>query len=306
MGNNEGKIRKYTIIDELMAAMGTDDSDKEQDDSLLSALDAIIALPSEHRIDSSELIEFLTLLINQVRDSDPEFWKYALQQLRSELVKIGVLADKSASLGGPSEVSMELEDHYQGLQSQLISVRQSVAQAIAMERQLEVQVQRNKEMSKTWDTRVQLALSQNNEDLAAQARARQQQYIDAEEELTTQLAVQQAATAELRKRLTSCEDGVQRAYVVKQSLSSRESVAQASIRANELMDKLNEELALEKIQSAKEKVEALERLSQPDMTSSCSSAIDTDDLLIQTVNALERATLIISALESRLSAETQE
>jgi Phage shock protein A (IM30), suppresses sigma54-dependent transcription len=72
----------------------------------------------------------------------------------------------NALLGRMEDPQIMLEQTYQDLQSNLIQVRQAVAQAIATEKQLEQQLQKNKEQAETWHNRAAMAVQQNNDDLA--------------------------------------------------------------------------------------------------------------------------------------------
>src|ERR1700679_2812659 len=104
----------------------------------------------------------------------------------------------NAVLGRMEDPAMMLEQTYQDLQSNLIQVRQAVAQAIATEKQLEQQLQKNKDQAETWQNRAAVAVQQNNDDLAKQALSRKQQYVEAATELETQLTQQRKSTSNLR------------------------------------------------------------------------------------------------------------
>src|SRR5260221_13490844 len=89
----------------------------------------------------------------------------------------------NALMGKFEDPEMMLEQMQQELQQNLIQVRQAVAQAIATEKQLEQQLQKNKDQAATWTNRAQLAVQQNNDDLARQALQRKQQYTQAANDL---------------------------------------------------------------------------------------------------------------------------
>src|SRR3990167_8680548 len=106
----------------------------------------------------------------------------------------------NAILGKVEDPQMMLEQTYNDLQNNVIQVRQAVAQAIATEKQLEQQLQRNKDQAATWQNRAAMAVQQNNDDLARQALQRRQQYAQAAADLETQLKAQKEATTTLRAR----------------------------------------------------------------------------------------------------------
>ncbi len=62
-------------------------------------------------------------------------------------------------LGRAEDPSMMLEQTYQDLQSNLIQVRQAVAQAIAAEKQLEQQLIQNRNQAETWHNRARYGSS---------------------------------------------------------------------------------------------------------------------------------------------------
>src|ERR1700739_3672439 len=85
----------------------------------------------------------------------------------------------NAVLGRMEDPQLMLEQTYQDLQSNLTQVRQAVAQAIATEKQLEQQWQKNREQAETWHNRAAMAVQQGNDELARQALQRKQQYVQA-------------------------------------------------------------------------------------------------------------------------------
>lgn len=164
----------------------------------------------------------------------------------------------NALLGRIEDPQMMLEQTYQDLQSNLIQVRQAVAQAIATEKQLEQQLQRNKDQAATWQNRAAMAVQQGNDELARQALQRKQQYANAATDLEEQLKTQKQATVTLRQRLTDLEAEVQKAYTKKQVLIARDKAAQATSKANEILSKTSANGALSVIERMETKVQERE------------------------------------------------
>ena len=157
-------------------------------------------------------------------------------------------------MGTFEDPEMMLEQSYQEAQSNLIQVRQAVAQAIAAEKQLESQLQKNKDQAATWQNRAALAVQQNNDDLARQALQRKQQYSQAAVDLEQQLKVQKEATSSLRQRLTELEGEVQKFYTKKQVLIARDKAATATSKANEIVSKTTANGAMSMIERMEQKV----------------------------------------------------
>lgn len=157
-------------------------------------------------------------------------------------------------MGQLEDPEMMLEQKYQELQSNLIQVRQAVAQAIATEKQLEQSLQKNRDQAATWENRARMAVQQGNDDLARQALQRKTQYSQAAADLEAQLNQQREHTTQLRERLTSLEGEVQKAYTKKQVLIARDKAAQATTRANEIMAKTTSSGAMSVIERMEQKV----------------------------------------------------
>ncbi len=157
-------------------------------------------------------------------------------------------------MGKMEDPEMMLEQTYQDLQNNLIQVRQAVAQAIATEKQLEQQYQKNKEQAQTWVNRAQMAVQQGNDDLARQALQRKQQYAQAAADLEGQLKQQKETTNRLRQQLTELEGEVQKAYTKKQVLIARDKAAQATTKANEILSKSSADGALSVMDKMEQKV----------------------------------------------------
>ena len=157
-------------------------------------------------------------------------------------------------LGKMEDPQMLLEQTYQDLQQNLIQVRQAVAQAIATEKQIEQQLQKNKDQAATWQNRAAMAVQQGNDDLARQALQRKQQYSQAATDFETQLKAQKEVTTSLRQRLTELENEVQKYNTKKQVLIARDKAAQATSKANEILSKTSTSGALSIMDRMEEKV----------------------------------------------------
>lgn len=167
----------------------------------------------------------------------------------------------NAILGKVEDPQMMLEQSYNDLQNNVIQVRQAVAQAIATEKQLEQQLQKNKDSAATWQNRAAMAVQQNNDELARQALQRKQQYAQAATELEQQLKVQKEATSSLRQRLTELESELQKASTKKQVLIARDKAAKATMKANEILSKTNANGTLNVIERMESKVQEREAMA---------------------------------------------
>ncbi len=188
-------------------------------------------------------------------------------------------------LGKVEDPQMMLEQAYQDLQSNLIQVRQAVAQAIATEKQLEQQLKKNVEQVDVWQTRAGMAVQQGNDDLARQALQRKQQYASAVKDLETQLHAQKEITAGLRRRLAELEAEASKTYTKKQVLIARDKAAQATSKANEILSKTNSQGASSimermelKVQENEAKAQALAELGRDNLDNAFASFEGASDI----------------------------
>lgn len=284
------------------SAESSQSSNDQANKPLQSPIDALLAMPAEHDITGVELSELLATFVNHIRRKHPAQWEQFLHTMRLQLIE-AENADASTETRKHSSAADKLEETYEGLQNQLIQIRKAVARAIAMEKQLEQQLQKHQDQDATWAQRAKMALQQKNLELSEQAQQRRQQYIEAAKELAEQLEQQKVATITLRQQLTDIEGSIQKAYTRKQVLVARESAARAHLRANELIAALDIPAAMEQLAAAEQKVAELElqaanSQSEP-LPLECQ--FDANALLIQMAAALERAVKVIGLLESRLN-----
>ncbi len=183
------------------------------------------------------------------------------------------------------EIEEKLEHSYQEMQTQLINIRKAAATAIATEKQLEHQLEKNLSQSETWQSRADMARQQGNEDLVQQALQRKQQYLQSAEDLTKQLDAQRMAVKTVRQQLNECETIVQKIYSRKQIMIARNKVASALSIFHELVDDLYNGDSDEHTLSTNEKINS-----------------ETFEVMSKTLNTLERASATIIALEEKVQA----
>ncbi|HEY9731614.1 MAG TPA: PspA/IM30 family protein [Drouetiella sp.] len=257
---------------------------------------------------ASRALKLLDALEEELKDGIPEEWDLFLNRFES-IVQSATsfrLSSSEHNDAGPLlrdaiklEPEIQLEKCYQEMQSSLIQVRQAVATAIATEKQLEQQLQKNKEMAQTWLDRAAMAVSQGAQDLAGQATQRRNQYVEAAEALESQLTVQRETTVNLREQLTELESIVQKAYTNKQILVARSKSASAGLAANESFKKFDSsayKAALAQMESSAVELETkakdVRQNLQADMCSlsedSFASVKSNVDLLLEAVTDLSR------------------
>ncbi len=208
----------------------------------------------------------VTVMFHGERTS-PEAWllieitcKEFLKRLKTftEVSMAPVSYDQSSATAAEpvdsDDPELALEQLYMDLQNTLIQVRQGAAQAIAAEKQLEQQLQKNKDQADTWQSRASMSREKGDEDLMNQALARGNQYAQAAKELDEQLKSQREATDAIRQKLTQLEGQVQMAYTKKQVLIARHRASQAMLKANEILSRSSTSEAMSVIERMERRV----------------------------------------------------
>lgn len=170
-------------------------------------------------------------------------------------------------------------------------------QAIATEKQLQQQLQRNEDQAATWQNQATIAIQQNNNDLASKAMERNQLYAQAAADLEVQLRAQREATGTLRQRLTELEGEVQKAYTHKQVLVAREKAARATAKANEILSRMNTEEAVSVFARMEQRVAERESAASVSAGTIDRTQLDSEQILIKAIAALENATAVIERME---------
>lgn len=168
----------------------------------------------------------------------------------------------NSMMGKMENPEIMLEQTCLELNEQVQKVEQAVVQAMATEKQLQREMEKNKKESETWHQRATMAVQQGNDELARQALQRKQQHGTAAADLETQYKSQQEMTGRLRQQLTDLKSEVQKANTKKSVIVARHKAATATAKANEIMSKASAEGAMSTFERMEQKVSMLEAKSQ--------------------------------------------
>lgn len=91
------------------------------------------------------------------------------------------------------------------LDSELVKVRQALANALAVEKQLEQQVEKSKVQMSMWEKRIETARSRQQEEMAVQAEEQVKKLKTMETQLQVQLMSQHDFTEQMKKDLSKLE-----------------------------------------------------------------------------------------------------
>ena len=178
-----------------------------------------------------------------------------------------------------------LEQAVSEMQDDLIQLRQAVAGAIATQKRTERQSRQNQSTAEEWYRRAQLALQQNQEDLARQALTKRKSYQETAEALQAQLEQQSSIVTRLKQDMRMLESKISEAKTKKDMYIARARSAEATQRLNEMLGNVTTGNALGAMERMEEKVvqleaqsEAIASLGTVDLEKKFLTLEDTDDI----------------------------
>ncbi len=151
-----------------------------------------------------------------------------------------------------------LEQIIMDMNEQIIKVRQEVAGAIADEKKLQKQMEKEKRASEDWQKKAVLAVEKNNDELAREALKRHEEAKGLAQQYETQWANQKAMVDKLKSNLKLLNDKVQEAARKKDLLIARQKRAEAQDKINKTMSSLNDPGAFDTFSRMEKKVDEIE------------------------------------------------
>lgn len=155
-----------------------------------------------------------------------------------------------------------LEQAVMDMQTDLIEVRQAVAQAIATQKRTERQYEQTKSTADEWYRRAQLALQKGDEHLAKEALTRRQSYQQTANSLKSQIDSQQEIVGQLKNNMRGLESKIAEAKTKKDLYIARARSAQASEKLSEVLGNLSTSSSMSAFERMEEKVLQLEARSE--------------------------------------------
>ncbi|NET01211.1 MAG: PspA/IM30 family protein [Sphaerospermopsis sp. SIO1G2] len=150
------------------------------------------------------------------------------------LVRI-VRANLNNLINGAEDPEQVLEQVVAEMQSNLIEMRQGIAAAIATQKRTERQGLAAQSQAEEWYSRAQLALQQNNENLAREALNKRQAYQKTSQSLFEQIEQQTQIVEKLKRDVKSLELKIAEVKTKKDMYIARARSAQASFKLKEML-----------------------------------------------------------------------
>ena len=145
------------------------------------------------------------------------------------------------------------------MKSNLAKAKQEAAAAIADEKKLQAESEREKKQAEDWERRAMLAVQEGRDDLATQALMRYNEALQGAQQLHETWVKHKADTESLKGQLRQLNDKIEEAKRKKNILVARAKRAEAQQRIQETMSGMNDKSAFESFDRMAEKIEAIER-----------------------------------------------
>jgi phage shock protein A len=144
------------------------------------------------------------------------------------------------------------------MQDSLVEARKQVAVAIADEKRLRKQLDREVGLAADWEKKAMMAVRAGREDLAREALARKQEHDELGAEYQKQWELQSSATEKLRKSLRLLGNKIEEAKRKKDLLIARQKRAEAQKQIQATMTGLSDTSAFDTFSRMAEKIEKQE------------------------------------------------
>lgn len=165
----------------------------------------------------------------------------------------------NALIGRAEDPEKMLEQLVIDMRGQLAKTKQDVAAAIADEKKLQGQVEREKKQSEEWERRAMLAVQGGQDDLAKQALMRYSEHLQHAQSLHETWVKHKADTEALKDQLRSLNDKIEEAKRKKNILIARARRAEAQGRIQETISSMSDKSAFEAFERMSERIEDMER-----------------------------------------------
>jgi phage shock protein A len=170
-----------------------------------------------------------------------------------------IKSNLNALIGRAEDPKKILEQSLVDMRQQVTAVRQEVASAIADEKKLQAQVEREKQQAEDWERRAMLAVQEGRDDLARQALVRHGEHLQNAQQLHETWLKHKSDTENLKQSLRDMSDKLEELKRKKNVLIARQKRAEAQGRIQQTMSSMNDQSAFETFHRMEEKIDDMER-----------------------------------------------
>ncbi len=165
----------------------------------------------------------------------------------------------NALIGRAENPERVLEQLLVDMRGQLAKTKQEVAGAIADEKKLHAQVEKEKKSAEDWERRAMLAVQESRDELAKQALIRHNEHLQHAQQLNETWVRHKADVENLKGSLRGLNDKIEEAKRKKNLLVARQRRAEAQGRIQETMSAMSDRSAFEHFRRMEERIEDMER-----------------------------------------------
>ncbi len=170
-----------------------------------------------------------------------------------------IKANINALIGRAEDPEKVLDQLLVEMRGQLAKTKQEVAAAIADEKKLQAQVEKEKKASEDWERRAMLAVQEGRDDLAKQALLRHNEHLQSAQHLHDTWVRHKADVETLKASLRELNDKIEDAKRKKNLLVARQRRVEAQGRIQETMSAMSDRSAFESFRRMEEKIDDMER-----------------------------------------------
>ena len=170
-----------------------------------------------------------------------------------------IKANINALIGKAEDPEKVLDQLLLDMRGQLAKTKQEVAAAIADEKNLQAQVDKEKKASEEWERRAMLAVQEGRDDLAKQALVRHNEHMQHAQQLHETWTRHKADVETLKVSLRELNEKIEEAKRKKNLLVARQKRAQAQKRIQETMSAASDRSAFESFERMEERIADMER-----------------------------------------------
>ncbi len=170
-----------------------------------------------------------------------------------------IKANINALIGRAENPEKVLDQLLLEMRGQLAKTKQDVAAAIADEKRLQAQVEKEKRSAGEWERRAMLAVQEGRDDLAKEALMRHNEHLQHAQQLHETWLRHKADTDALKSSLRELNDRIEDAKRRKNLLVARQKRAEAQTRIQETMSTISNTSAFERFQRMEERIEEMEQ-----------------------------------------------
>ncbi len=165
----------------------------------------------------------------------------------------------NALIGRAEDPSKVLDQLLLDMRGQLAKTKQEVASAIADEKRLAAQVEKERKAAEDWQRRAEIAVQEGRDDLAKQALLRHNEHVQHAQQLHETWVKHKADVESLKGSLRELNDKIEDAKRKKNLLVARQKRAEAQSRMQETMSSMGDRSAFEAFDRMEQRIEDMER-----------------------------------------------